>query len=81
MYSPGVKQLSPHAYIAVNSQGGERLGVHFGELVEFTVAGTAYRLPVEIRPDLPEGVASIPVGVDFLRGIPFPTWIRIERAR
>ncbi len=81
VYSPGVKQLSPHAYVAVNGQGGERLRVHSGDLVEFTVAGTAYRLPVKIRPDLPEGLAGIPVGVDDLRGIPFSTWTRIERAR
>ena len=81
MHSPGVKQLSPGAYVAVNSQGAERLGVHSDDLVEFTVAGTAYRAPVRIRADLPEDLAGIPVGVDFLRGVLLPVWARIERAR
>jgi NADH-quinone oxidoreductase subunit G len=81
VYSPGVKQLSPHAYVAVNNQDAERLGVHSDDLVEFTVADTAYRVPLKIRADLPENLAGIPAGIDFLRGISLPAWARIERAR
>ncbi|MGE5109553.1 MAG: NADH-quinone oxidoreductase subunit NuoG [Acidobacteriaceae bacterium] len=77
----GVKQLSPRAYVAVNSHDAERLGVHSDDLIEFTVAGTAYRLPVNLRPDLPENLAGIPIGLEPFRGILLPAWARIERAR
>lgn len=81
VYSPGVKQLSPGAYLAMNAGDAERLDAHPGDLIEFTLSGIAYRVPLKIHPELPEGVAGIPAGVDFLQGISLPKWSRIERAQ
>jgi len=81
VYSPGVKQLSPGAYLAMNAGDAERLDARPGDLIEFTLSGIAYRVSLKIHPDLPEGVAGLPAGVDFLQGISLPKWSRIERAQ
>ncbi|HET8668171.1 MAG TPA: NADH-quinone oxidoreductase subunit NuoG, partial [Terriglobales bacterium] len=47
--SPGVKELSPQAYLAMNEDDAARLGLHAEEAVEFAIAGNSYRLPLKVR--------------------------------
>jgi NADH-quinone oxidoreductase subunit G len=77
VHSPGVKQLSPRAYLALNNEDAAQLGLRTEDLIEFTLAGTTYRVTLNIRPDLPRGVAGIPVGIEPLQGIPLPACSRI----
>jgi len=77
--SPGVRELSPSPYIAMNADDANRLGFSAKELVAVSFAGNTFRLPLNIRPDFPQGVAGIPVGIEPLQGVQLPAWSRIER--
>lgn len=79
VHSPGVKQLSPQPYIAMKDEYAKRFGLEANSIVEFAVDGTSYRAPLQIRPDLPAGVAGIPMGVEPFLGIQLPAWSKIVR--
>jgi NADH-quinone oxidoreductase subunit G len=80
IHSPGVKQLSPSPYLAMNDGDATRLKLRSKELVAVTIRGRSYQLPLRIRPDLPGGVAGIPAGVEPLQGIRLPAWSLIASA-
>lgn len=80
IHSPGVKQLSPGAYLAMNDKDAERAGLRPEDPVEFTIAGSTHRAALRIRSDLPQGLAGIPAGIEPLQGIQLPAWSRIVRA-
>jgi len=72
--APGIAELATRPHVAVNA------GVLAeGEDVEVYCAGATFRLPVRIRPDLPRGVAGLPVGVRPITGLDLPAWGRIVR--
>ena len=81
IHSPGVKELSPRAYLAINNEDAAGVGLQADELVEFALAGMGYRVRLKLRPDLPRGVAGAPVGIEPLLGIRLPAWSRIVRAQ
>jgi NADH-quinone oxidoreductase subunit G len=81
LHSPGVKQLSPQPYLAMNEAYAKRLGLQPNSTVEFTVEGAHYRAPLQFRSDLPAGVAGIPAGLEPFVGIQLPAWSRIVRAK
>jgi NADH-quinone oxidoreductase subunit G len=80
IHSPGIKQLSPQPYIAVNDADAQRLGWTSGSAVEFAIDGENFRASVQVRPDLPDGVAGIPTGIPPFLGVHIPAWSRIVRA-
>lgn len=69
---PAIASLMPQPYVALNAEDAARLNVKAGQ--EVAVAGL--RLPVRIVPELPRGVAGLPVGVGPVSG-PFPEWSAI----
>ena len=79
-HSPGVKQLSPRAYLAMNEEDAKRFGLSSDDNVEFTIDGANYQASLQIRPDLPSGIAGIPAGIEPFTGTPVPAWGRIARA-
>jgi NADH-quinone oxidoreductase subunit G len=79
-HSPGVKQLSPGAYLAMNDKDAERAGLRAEDPVEFTIAGSTYRVVLRMRSDFPQGLAGIPAEIEPLQGIQVPAWSRIVRA-
>lgn len=81
IHSPGVRQLSPSPYFALNEQDAKRLGVADQSTVEFVIGAVAYHASVRIRPDLPLGVVGIPAGIDPFQGVALPTWSRIVSAQ
>lgn len=78
--SPGVKQLSSGAYLALGEQDAEQLHWRPEDRVEFTLAGATYRVPLKVLPDLPQGLAGVPVGIEPLQAVQLPAWSRIVRA-
>ncbi len=74
--APGIAQLATKPHVAVNS-----VDLADGTEVEVICAGGTFRLPVRIRPDLPQGVAGLSVGLDPLAGIALPAWGRIARPK
>ena len=77
VHSPGVKQLSPGAYLAMNDEDAIRQEFGAEKLLLVTIDGKSYQLPLKIRPDMPAGVAGIPAGIQPLQGVRLPAWSRI----
>ena len=71
-HAPGIAELTPKPYIALNSLDAEVLGIHAGEPVEVELDGARETLPALSRPDLPRGVACVPAGLTALQGHVLP---------
>ncbi len=65
--SPGVAELCPQPYVALNPEDASFLGLFEGALAKVGVEGLTCCLSVRIVPSLPRAVAGLPVG---LRGAP-----------
>lgn len=78
--SRGVAHLSPEPYVALRPEDAERIGVKEGGLVSVAVAGREYRLPVRLRPALPEGVVGLPAGLAGGPVIELPAWVELSRS-
>jgi NADH-quinone oxidoreductase subunit G len=74
--APGIAELTAKPHVAVNS--GEFTE---NQEVEINYAGSTFRLPVRIRPDLPPGVAGLSIGTAPLVGLSLPAWGKIARAK
>jgi NADH-quinone oxidoreductase subunit G len=80
-HAPGIAELAPDPYLAVNAAGAAKLQLDASPEVEITLGGAAYRLPLKIAPELPDGVAAIPDGLTPARGAELPAWTTIRRAQ
>jgi NADH-quinone oxidoreductase subunit G len=74
--APGIAELATVPHVAVNS--GDFTD---GDKVDVRCAGSTVQLPVQIRPDLPSGVAGLPAGVRPIVGLDLPAWGKIERPK
>jgi NADH-quinone oxidoreductase subunit G len=74
--APGIAELAAKPHVAVNA-GDLAEGME----VEVTCASGTLRLPVQIHPEMPAGVAALSAGLPSLAGIRLPAWGKIERAR
>jgi len=72
--APGIAELASKPHVALNASD-----LVDGAEVEVTCASGTFRLPVRIRPDLPEGVAGISAGVPPLAGVTLPDWGKLAR--
>ncbi|MGD8624156.1 MAG: NADH-quinone oxidoreductase subunit NuoG [Anaerolineae bacterium] len=61
--TPGVLELAPEPYLALNPDDAAGLGVDAGDEVEFHVGERRYRLPLRLLPALPPGLAGLPSGL------------------
>jgi NADH-quinone oxidoreductase subunit G len=77
--APGIAELAPKPYLALNPDDGARLGLAEGKAAEISVAGLRHRLPVSLRADLPKGVAGVPAGVVRIDESSFPAWTSIVK--
>jgi NADH-quinone oxidoreductase subunit G len=70
----GIAELAAAPYVAINDG-------HFveGEQVDVRCGNATFRLPVSIRPDIPPGVACVPVGMAPVLGSERPAWGKIAR--
>ena len=81
LQSPPVAELAPAPYLALSAADASALHMEGGTGdVEIELGGVKQRLPVKVLPDLPAGIAGIPVGLTIARGEELPAWCRIERA-
>jgi len=74
--APGIAELASKPHVALNAND-----LVDGAEVEVTCAGGTFRLPVRIRPDLPDGVAGISAGVPPLVGVSLPDWGKLARPK
>jgi len=49
------------------------------DTVQCCLAGMTYRLPVQVDPALPRGIAGLPVGLPGFQPIPLPTWSALSK--
>jgi NADH-quinone oxidoreductase subunit G len=77
--APAVAELAPEPYVAVNPEDSGTLRLKAGDEVELSVAGSAHRLPVKVRLDLPRGVVGVAAGLTFWGGTSLPAWGRLAR--
>jgi NADH-quinone oxidoreductase subunit G len=61
--APGISQLVPHSYIALNAGDAGMLGVKPGERMIVRAGDAEYHLEVRFREDVPRGVALVPSGI------------------
>jgi NADH-quinone oxidoreductase subunit G len=74
--SPGVAELAPHPYLALNPQDAARIGASADEEVELNVGEISLYLPIRLA-DLPTGVVGLPTGLPGLPWVALPGWARI----
>ena len=77
--TPGIAELSPQPYLALNPRDAAVLQAEEGEDAELRVAGVTLRLKVRFSPSLPQGIAGVPVGLPGSPGIDLPAWGTISR--
>ncbi|HXG60422.1 MAG TPA: molybdopterin-dependent oxidoreductase, partial [Planctomycetota bacterium] len=71
---PAVRERIPRAAIVLGAADAERLRAVSGTAVEVRLPGFAGRLPLEVRPEWPEGVAGFPAGFPGMPGVELPAW-------
>ena len=72
--APAVAERVPAPYLALSRADAAALQVGPGDTVACTLAGTTHRLPVQVDPGLPRGIAGLPVGLPAFRGMALPAW-------
>jgi NADH-quinone oxidoreductase subunit G len=77
---PAIAERAPAPYVALGADDAAALGVAAGDIVELRGLVPALRLPVELRPDLPRGVAGLPAGLEDLPFVALPQWAQVARA-
>jgi NADH-quinone oxidoreductase subunit G len=73
--APAVQSLAPEPHLALNAADAAQVG----EQAEVSIGNANFRVPVRIRPELPEGVAGLLAGVGPLDGLVLPAWGKIGR--
>ncbi len=72
-HAPGIAELTPKPYIALNPVDAEVLGLHAGDAVQVTLDGVTGVVPAILRADLPRGVACLPAGLPPFEGCALPS--------
>jgi NADH-quinone oxidoreductase subunit G len=60
--APGIAELIPRPYIALNTTDGALLGLKSGEPGKMTIGNSAQEIMIALRPDVPRGVALVSIG-------------------
>lgn len=78
LVAPAIAERAPTPYVALHPNDAAELHVGPGDEVELILAGTVYRLPVQLKSVLPRRVAGLPAGLPDLQGIMPPAWSRVK---
>lgn len=77
MLSPGIAQLAPKPYIAVNPQDAAQLILDANGMVDVSLSSTSHYLPVTITPTVPPGLAVVPRGLPGVQWSGQPVWKKL----
>ena len=70
-----VGSLAPDAYVALNPADASAAGLKGGDAIRVTPDGMrGYQVPLRLLPELPAGVAAVPVGFTAFDGAGLPLW-------
>ncbi len=79
--APAVAELAPRPYLALNEGDARQLGANLGDEVEAKLGNLLLQFKVKVIPELPSGVAGIPVGLPGEPTVELPAWSRISKCR
>ncbi len=79
--SPSIAERIPAASVGLNPEDASGLDVKEGERVELAIGTVRYELPCVFRPDVPAGVALLPVGLPDVQTALLPAWGTVRRVR
>jgi NADH-quinone oxidoreductase subunit G len=71
-HAPGVLELSPPLYLAINPQDAELAGIAAGDQVNLTLDSEILALTATLKSDVPRGVACVPAGLPQTEGLTLP---------
>jgi NADH-quinone oxidoreductase subunit G len=78
--TPGVFELAPEPYLALNPDDAAGLGFGVGDEVDFSMDERLYRLPLRLLPTLPPGIVGLPAGLPEGPELVVPgQWVTISR--
>lgn len=80
MQSPGIAERAPQPYLALNAADLALFGANAGDMLALRVHDMRVELPAALRPELPDGVAGLGVGLPGMPGVCLPGWGRITLA-
>ncbi len=80
MASPPVAELAPQPYLAVNPEDAAGLVLGKDGLVDVALSGTSFYLPVKVMPEVPAGLAVVPVGLPGVFWDGQPVWRKLLRS-
>lgn len=75
--APGVAELSPKPYVALGAEDAAGLSLSEGGEAQVVVNGSRLSLPVRVRPEMPHGVAGLPLGLPDGGAISLPVWGKV----
>jgi NADH-quinone oxidoreductase subunit G len=78
MLTPGIAELAPEPYVALNPEDVSALEADADDHVAVTIGSSTYHVPIRLDPDLPHGVAGLPAGLPGLSGLILPKWAKIS---
>ncbi len=76
-HAQSIAQLLPHPYLALNPVEASSIGVKGGEQIKVIIEDSQFEVEVMLRPDLPRGLAGLPVGVPPFEGIQLPIFCKL----
>jgi NADH-quinone oxidoreductase subunit G len=63
VHAPGIAELTPDPYLALNSRDAERLKASQGDMIEIRMGEKVVGFPLKVDDSLPTGLAGLPVGL------------------
>jgi NADH-quinone oxidoreductase subunit G len=78
--TPGIAEMAPRPYLALNPQDADALQVDDDMEVDLTVGCATHRLAAMRAAQIPEGVAGVPAGLPGLPMFGLPEWGTVSAA-
>ena len=77
--SPGIAELAPASYLALNPDDAAALDLGAGDTAQLHLGTTEHRLPVRLEPSLQRGIAGFPVGLPGIGAVMLPAAGRVTK--
>lgn len=80
VYAPGIAELSPRPYVALNPTDAAGLHMRAGERADVMLDGVTRRLPLQLLAELPSGAVGLPMGLSGMNEALAVKWITLRKA-
>ena len=80
LHAPGIAELAPNPYIALNPTDAELFGLKSGERIKASIGSSSCEFEVSVRSDVPRGTALVPIGLSPIGGVSLPVQAKLTTA-